>query len=139
MSRVRAARVEEVELSRYGPERLVRPRLGQGAFRVLVTDSYDRRCALSAERTLPVLQAAHIKPYAVGGRHDVSNGLLFRSDIHMLRPTIISKSVGASVRNSRTVATTTRSTVRRSGCRPSRRFIPTPSYFAGTTTTSSVD
>ena len=83
--RVRTARVEEEEpASRFGAERLVRPRLGQGAFRVLVTDWYDRRCALSGERTLPVLQAAHIKPYAVGGMHLVSNGVLFRSDLHML-------------------------------------------------------
>lgn len=81
MLRVRTTRVEE---SRFGAEQLIRPRLGQGAFRVLVTDSYDRRCALSGERTLPVLQAAHIKPYAVGGMHLVSNGVLFRSDIHML-------------------------------------------------------
>ena len=81
MLRVRTARIEE---PRFGAAQLVRPRLGQGAFRVLVTDSYDRRCALSGERTLPVLQAAHIKPYAVGGMHLVENGVLFRSDIHML-------------------------------------------------------
>lgn len=85
MHHVRMARVEEDEpATRFGAERLIRPRLGQGAFRVLVTDSYDRRCALSGERTLPVLQAAHIKPYAAGGMHQVSNGLLLRSDIHML-------------------------------------------------------
>lgn len=85
MHLLRTSHVAEDEpTTRFGSERLMRPRLGQGAFRVLVTDSYDRRCALSGERTLPVLQAAHIKPYAVGGRHVVSNGVLFRSDIHML-------------------------------------------------------
>ena len=31
-----------------------------------------------------MLQAAHIKPYAVGGMHNVSNGVLLRSDIHVL-------------------------------------------------------
>ena len=31
---------------RYGPEHPIRPRLGQGAFRVLVTDAYKRRCQL---------------------------------------------------------------------------------------------
>jgi len=46
---------------------IVRPRLGQGSFRVLVTEAYDRRCAITNERTLPVLQAAHIKPYALNG------------------------------------------------------------------------
>ena len=70
--------------ARFGAERLIRPRLGPGAFRVLVTDSYDRRCALSGERTLPVLQAAHIKPYAEGGLHQVSNGILLRSHLHVL-------------------------------------------------------
>jgi len=40
---------------RYGNPVLVKPRLGQGAFRVLVTDAYDRRCAVSGERTLPIL------------------------------------------------------------------------------------
>ncbi|MGH7345219.1 MAG: HNH endonuclease [Candidatus Rokuibacteriota bacterium] len=60
------------------------PRLGQGAFRIVVTDIYDRRCAVTGERTLPVLEAAHIKPYADGGAHAVTNGLLLRSDLHTL-------------------------------------------------------
>jgi putative restriction endonuclease len=49
---------------------LVQQRLGQGAFRLLVTDAYQRRCAVTGERTLPVLDAAHIKPYAASGPHD---------------------------------------------------------------------
>ena len=69
---------------RFGAEYLTRARLGQGAFRVLVTDAYERRCAISGERTLPVLEAAHIKPYADSGPHQVSNGLLLRSDLHTL-------------------------------------------------------
>ena len=36
------------------------------------------------ERTLPVLEAAHIKPYSESGPHLVSNGLLLRSDLHIL-------------------------------------------------------
>lgn len=63
---------------------MIRPRLGQGAFRVLVTDTYNRRCAITQERTLPALEAAHIRPYAEGGDHDATNGLLFRRDIHSL-------------------------------------------------------
>jgi putative restriction endonuclease len=70
--------------ARYGEPVLVRPRLGQGAFRVLVTDNYGRRCAISRERTLPALDAAHIRPFADGGPHQVSNGILFRRDIHSL-------------------------------------------------------
>lgn len=69
---------------RYGEPILVQPRLGQGSFRVLVTDAYDRRCAVSSERTLPVLDAAHIKPYSELGEHKVTNGILLRQDIHTL-------------------------------------------------------
>jgi putative restriction endonuclease len=72
------------EPARFGKPVLVRPRLGQGAFRVLVTDSYQRRCAVTTERTLPALDAAHIRPYAVGGSHEASNGLLLRRDLHSL-------------------------------------------------------
>lgn len=69
---------------RYGEPRPIRPRLGQGAFRVLVTDIYQRRCAVTRERTLPALEAAHIRPYSDGGVHEASNGLLLRRDIHSL-------------------------------------------------------
>jgi putative restriction endonuclease len=69
---------------RYGAEYLQRGRLGQGAFRTLVLDAYARRCALTGESTLPVLEAAHIRPYADQGRHVISNGLLLRSDFHKL-------------------------------------------------------
>jgi putative restriction endonuclease len=69
---------------RFGAPTMVKPRLGQGAFRVLVTDLYDRRCAISLERTLPALEAAHIRPYSEGGEHEASNGLLLRRDIHSL-------------------------------------------------------
>jgi HNH endonuclease len=72
------------EQDRFGVEYLTRGRLGQGAFRVLVTDAYERRCAVTGEKTLPVLEAAHIKPYALQGPHRVSNGILLRSDLHKL-------------------------------------------------------
>ena len=60
----------------FGEPHLIRPRLGQGAFRVLVTDIYQRRCAVTQERTLPALEAAHIRPYGDGGGHEARNGLL---------------------------------------------------------------
>jgi len=69
---------------RFGEPALVRPRLGPGSFRVLVTDAYDRRCAVTKERTPPVLEAAQIKPYADGGEHRIDNGLLLRRDLHTL-------------------------------------------------------
>lgn len=60
------------------------PRLGQGAFRLVVTDLNDRRCAVRKERTLPALEAAHIRPYADGGEHAPQNGMLLHRDIHGL-------------------------------------------------------
>lgn len=70
--------------ARYGEPQIIKPRLGQGAFRVLVTDTYNRRCAITRERTLPALEAAHIRPYGDGGPHEAQNGLLLRRDIHSL-------------------------------------------------------
>ena len=70
--------------ARFGAPQLIRPRLGQGAFRALITDAYGRRCAVTRERTLPVLEAAHIRPYSDGGGHEERNGLLLRGDIHTL-------------------------------------------------------
>jgi len=70
--------------SRFGEPYLVKPRLGQGAFRALVTDIYSRKCAVTGEKTLPALDAAHIKPYADGGEHEAGNGLLLRRDLHSL-------------------------------------------------------
>ena len=74
----------EAPVPRYGEPILVQPRLGQGSFRVIVTDAYGRRCAVTGEKALPVLIAAHIRPFAEGGEHRVDNGLLLRSDIHIL-------------------------------------------------------
>jgi putative restriction endonuclease len=68
----------------YGEPTLTRHRLGQGAFRVLITDLYKRRCAISDEKILPVLEAAHIWPVKHGGEHRLDNGLLLRSDLHKL-------------------------------------------------------
>lgn len=68
----------------YGEPALVKRRIGQGGFRILVTDLYDRRCSVTGEATLPVLDAAHILPISKGGIHSPDNGLLLRSDIHTL-------------------------------------------------------
>ena len=72
------------EAPRYGREFLLRARLGQGSFRTLVIDAYRRRCTMTGESTLPALEAAHIQSYADEGTHQVSNGLLLRSDFHKL-------------------------------------------------------
>jgi putative restriction endonuclease len=78
-----ADRVEE-ERARYGKETTIQPRLGQGAFRILVTDAYSRACAITEEHSLPALEAAHIRPFTEDGHHSVNNGLLLRSDFHRL-------------------------------------------------------
>lgn len=69
---------------RYGPPQLVAPRLGQGTFRVSVTDAYGRSCAITGEHSLPALEAAHIQSYAKEGPHEVRNGILLRADLHRL-------------------------------------------------------
>ena len=68
----------------YGHHYLTKSRLGQGAFRILVTGAYNRCCAITGEKTLPVLDAAHIKPHAENGPNRIDNGLLLRSDLHKL-------------------------------------------------------
>lgn len=74
--------VAEGEGPRFGEPVAVIPRLGQGAFRVAITELYHRQCALSGGRVLPALDAAHIRPYSEGGAHSKNNGILLRKDIH---------------------------------------------------------
>jgi putative restriction endonuclease len=81
---VRPTTLADADGPMFGAQTLARQRLGQGTFRVLVTDTYERRCAITRERTLPTLEAAHILPVGEGGRHRVDNGLLLRSDVHRL-------------------------------------------------------
>jgi len=76
--------IAEPNSLQYGNLYLTKARLGQGAFRVLVTDAYHRSCAVTNEKTLPALEAAHIRPHAKEGPNKVSNGLLLRADIHRL-------------------------------------------------------
>jgi len=82
---LRVAELEAVgESQRYGSPVLIWPRLGQGAFRVSVTEAYKRACAVTQEHSLPALEAAHIRPFAKEGPHEVRNGLLLRADLHRL-------------------------------------------------------
>jgi putative restriction endonuclease len=69
---------------RYGPAVLVQPRLGQGGFRLAVTEAYGSACAVTGEHSLPALDAAHIRPFSREGPHIVANGLLLRADLHRL-------------------------------------------------------
>lgn len=58
--------------------------VGQATFRIAVLDAYSRRCAITGERSLPVIEASHIQPFSHGGTHVVPNGLPLRRDIHRL-------------------------------------------------------
>jgi putative restriction endonuclease len=69
---------------RFGSPQTVLPRLGQGSFRIMVTDAYKRHCAITRSPILYVLEAAHIKPYPLGGPHSLQNGILLREDVHTL-------------------------------------------------------
>jgi putative restriction endonuclease len=68
----------------YTKKYLTKVRLGQGAFRVQLTDAYFRKCSISGEKTLPVLEAAHIKRFSDSGPNHLSNGILLRADLHKL-------------------------------------------------------
>ena len=51
---------------------------------MLVTEAYGRPCAITRERVLPALEAAHIRTFSELETHTVRNGLLLRSDVHRL-------------------------------------------------------
>ena len=68
----------------YGDPRLQPQRLGQQAFKGVVLDAYRHRCAITGAKIRPVLQAAHILPLPNGGEHRLDNGLLLRSDVHIM-------------------------------------------------------
>lgn len=63
-------------------ERAIRE--GQGRFRKEVFRAYGGACALTDVNVPEVLQAAHIDPYRGQYTQVVGNGILLRSDIHLL-------------------------------------------------------
>ena len=67
-----------------GSPTLTVPRIGQQAFKAVIAETYNHRCAVTGDKVRPVLEAAHILPVASGGIHRVDNGLLLRSDVHTL-------------------------------------------------------
>lgn len=75
---------EAPDRERAGQPQIVIPRLGQDSFRLAVMDAYGGGCAITSEHSMPALEAAHIRPWSIGGQHEVSNGLPLRRDIHRL-------------------------------------------------------
>jgi putative restriction endonuclease len=59
-------------------------RVGQGTFRARLLNAYQGRCAISREKSIPVLDAAHIQPYLGPHSNHIQNGLLLRTDLHRL-------------------------------------------------------
>ncbi len=80
----RSAEASAIIKGSAGKPVLVIPRLGQATFRIELERQYQMRCAVTGERTRPVLDAAHIKPFSLVKEHSLSNGLLLRKDIHKL-------------------------------------------------------
>lgn len=67
-----------------GPPSLRATRPGQSQFRSVVLDHYGNRCAITGNRVIPVLDAAHIRPVEEQGENRVDNGLALRTDVHRL-------------------------------------------------------
>lgn len=63
---------------------ILHKRMGPGTFRVLLTEIYQRKCAVTRESLLPVLNATHIVPLSKGGQNRIDNGMLLRSDLQRL-------------------------------------------------------
>lgn len=59
-------------------------RRGQSGFRRDLLIAYNGACSITGCRVREVLEAAHIIPYNGGETNNVKNGLLLRSDIHLL-------------------------------------------------------
>lgn len=76
--------IESLDAHREGKPALIIPRLGQSSFRLAVLDAYGHQCAVTGEHSEPVIEAAHIRPWASGGTHSVPNGLPLRRDLHRL-------------------------------------------------------
>lgn len=59
-------------------------REGQEEFRRSLFSAYGGKCCITGESTKEVLQAAHIQSYINKHSHHIQNGLLLRSDFHLL-------------------------------------------------------
>ncbi len=74
----------DAQADMFGEPVLIHPRIGPGAFRVLVTEAYRRRCAVTGDAALPALDVAYIRPLGEGGLLRVDNGVLLRADLKRL-------------------------------------------------------
>lgn len=56
----------------------------QSRFKAALMAAYDGACAVTGTSWAPVLEGAHIEPYATAWDNRLENGILLRSDIHAL-------------------------------------------------------
>ncbi|MGY4740878.1 HNH endonuclease [Streptomyces sp. ATMOS53] len=59
-------------------------RRGQDAFRRALVRRYGMICAVTGPAPAEVLQAAHLRAFAITEQHREEEGILLRSDIHHL-------------------------------------------------------
>ena len=59
-------------------------RRGQGRFRDRLVKRYGAKCQISLCDFSGLIEAAHIRPYALSNDNSEGNGLLLRSDLHTL-------------------------------------------------------
>lgn len=64
--------------------KLIELRRGQPKFRQMLLSLYEGKCCVSGCDVKDVLEAAHIHAYSDSGANDPKNGLLLRSDLHLL-------------------------------------------------------
>jgi putative restriction endonuclease len=74
----------DVVPAQFGDAYLTRGRLGQSGFRLQILKNYENTCVFTGEHTLPVLQAAHIRPVSTFRNNAITNGILLRADVHIL-------------------------------------------------------
>ena len=65
-------------------QREIFARQGQSDFRESLIRAYRGQCAVTGCTVIPVLEAAHLRPYRGAHTNLVTNGLLLRADIHTL-------------------------------------------------------
>jgi hypothetical protein len=68
----------------YTTQMSIRIRRGQNKYRKALLRIYENKCAVTGCTALPLLDAAHINPYAEGGEYETCNGIILRTDIHTL-------------------------------------------------------
>ncbi len=60
------------------------PPEGEGAFKIRITESYHKSCAITGYKVLPALEAGYIKPLNSGGTNNLDNGIFLRKDLYTL-------------------------------------------------------